>query len=449
MNEERLIAYLDLIQQLIDCSSGEEGTILQNHAEFVDIGLCLTMERVAETLTENAQEQTAKWLLNIAGKLMRWLASDPGSPYASDEFSQYSIQDYLTLIEGLFQTELEENLEQSNTLLTENQHLLNPQFVAILKNGARGLIDKHPELTETIVALVENISNRIREFPLGNPRHSQRIAMAGYQFVLSYRQEETELWAQTNNNLGIAYRYLASRENPQENLKAAIACYQNALIVRQQQIFPQGWAMTHNNLGNAYLKLADLENPQENLKAAIACYQNALIVYQQQTFPQQWAMTDNNLGSAYSDLAVLENPQENLKAAIACYQDALIVYQQQTFPQQWATINNNLGIAYSNLESRENSQENLKAAIACYQNALIVYQQQIFPQDWATTNNNLGNVYRKLATRENPQENLKAAIACYQDALIVYQQQIFPQDWATTHHNLGVAYSQLASEVQG
>ncbi|WP_186440509.1 hypothetical protein, partial [Planktothrix tepida] len=76
--------------------------------------------------------------------------------------------------------------------------------------------------------------------------------------------------------------------------------------------------------------LAAIENTQENLKAAIACYHQALIVRQQQTYPQQWATTNNNLGTAYSDLAAIENTQENLKAAIACYHKALIVYQQQT-----------------------------------------------------------------------------------------------------------------------
>ncbi|WP_139295229.1 hypothetical protein, partial [Planktothrix tepida] len=72
---------------------------------------------------------------------------------------------------------------------------------------------------------------------------------------------------------------------------------------------------TNNNLGNAYLRLAAIENTQENLKAAIACYQQALIVLQQQTYPQDWAMTNNNLGNAYLRLAAIENTQENLKAA--------------------------------------------------------------------------------------------------------------------------------------
>jgi len=95
MNEERLAAYVNLIQLLIDCPNGEEETILQDHAELVDMELCLTMKMVAETLTENGQEQTAQWLLNNAEKLMMLLSSP--SP-ENEQSNQYSHEDYITLI---------------------------------------------------------------------------------------------------------------------------------------------------------------------------------------------------------------------------------------------------------------------------------------------------------------------------------------------------------------
>ncbi|HAO10398.1 MAG TPA: hypothetical protein DCQ51_04260, partial [Planktothrix sp. UBA8407] len=437
MNEERLAAYVNLIQLLIDCPNGEEGTILQDHAELVDLELCLTMKMVAETLTENGQEQTAQWLLKIAEQLMMLLSS----PSPDDEQSnQYSPQDYITLIQGLLEAEYEDNIEQLNALLADNRHLLNPQFAQFLKVVAAGYIEEQPEVTETIVALVGIISFRISEFSLGNPRYIQNIVIAGYEFVLGYHQEESELWAQTNYNQGNAYWKLAAIENTEENLKAAIACYHQALIVRQQQTYPQQWAMTNNNLGTAYWKLAAIENTEENLKAAIACYHQALIVYQQQTYPQEWAMTTNNLGLAYSDLAAIENTEENLKAAIACYQLALIVYQQQTYPQGWAMTNNNLGTAYSKLAAIENTEENLKAAIACYQLALIVYQQQTYPQDGATTNHNLGLTYSQLASevQGEAQQNLyDQAVHCYRQALIAFQPKILPLDCVQTGRNFG------------
>ncbi len=251
----------------------------------------------------------------------------------------------------------------------------------------------------------------------------------------------------TTNNLGNAYLDLAAIENTEENLKAAIACYHQALIVYQQQTYPQDWATTNNNLGNAYLKLAEIENTKENLKAAIACYHQALIVYQQQTYPQQWATTNNNLGNAYSDLAAIENTEENLKAAIACYQLALKVYQQQTYPQQWAMTNNNLAYCYSQLASevQGSAQQNLYGqAVHCYRQALIVHQPKILPLDCVITGRNFGNLGFKIGnwdwgvegyewamkavensrsraqTDQQRQEILAAAIGVYANAIQCY-----------------------------
>lgn len=85
MNEERLKAYQHLIHQLITSSSGEEGKILQENSELVDIGLCLTMKMVAETLAENGQPQNAEWLLQLSGELMIQLIYDSPSPNALSE----------------------------------------------------------------------------------------------------------------------------------------------------------------------------------------------------------------------------------------------------------------------------------------------------------------------------------------------------------------------------
>ena len=85
MNQERLTAYQKLIYQLLNCGNGEEGNILQDNAELVDIGFCLTMKMVAETLAEKGQAQEAEWLLQLAQELMVQLIYDTPSPDASLE----------------------------------------------------------------------------------------------------------------------------------------------------------------------------------------------------------------------------------------------------------------------------------------------------------------------------------------------------------------------------
>ncbi|WP_445246740.1 hypothetical protein [Microcoleus sp. OTE_8_concoct_300] len=46
MDENRLRAYLNLIQLLLSCPAEEEGEQLQEHSEFVDSGLIKVMQQV-------------------------------------------------------------------------------------------------------------------------------------------------------------------------------------------------------------------------------------------------------------------------------------------------------------------------------------------------------------------------------------------------------------------
>jgi tetratricopeptide (TPR) repeat protein len=92
--------------------------------------------------------------------------------------------------------------------------------------------------------------------------------------------------------------------------------------------------MTQHNLGNAYSDLPTGDR-SENLRRAIACYENALRVYTETEFPYDWAMTQHNLGNAYSKLPTGDR-SENLRRAIACYENALRVYTETEFPYEWA-----------------------------------------------------------------------------------------------------------------
>lgn len=44
MNEQRIAAYLSLIQELLDCPGGEERQILNGHLELVDEGFVQVCE---------------------------------------------------------------------------------------------------------------------------------------------------------------------------------------------------------------------------------------------------------------------------------------------------------------------------------------------------------------------------------------------------------------------
>ncbi|HLO48568.1 MAG TPA: hypothetical protein VK211_09165, partial [Kamptonema sp.] len=70
MDELRRQAYLNLIQSLLSCSSGEKKQILQANSELVDAGLVQVMlERANDLRTDNKLDD-ANFLMTLAGHLM-------------------------------------------------------------------------------------------------------------------------------------------------------------------------------------------------------------------------------------------------------------------------------------------------------------------------------------------------------------------------------------------
>ena len=86
-------------------------------------------------------------------------------------------------------------------------------------------------------------------------------------------------FAETKSLLGEALVILAGAANgPADgaNLKQAIGAFEEALEVRTLDADPEGYAETQNNLGVAYRKLSRLEDREENLERSILAYEAAL-----------------------------------------------------------------------------------------------------------------------------------------------------------------------------
>ncbi|MBD3559863.1 tetratricopeptide repeat protein, partial [Planktothrix sp. FACHB-1355] len=270
MNEERIQAYVNLIQELLNCPSGEEPEILQANSDLLDLGFLQVCEGVAGQLAEAGNENAVDFLRNLASQLGEWLGMQ--SAGNGDISEDENIENYRNFILDLLQAEEESNSDVAviYPMLGERQHLLNGRFAEILQQVAENLIAEHPETIESILGVIENLSIDISDFPLGNRRNNIEIAIIGYQIVLSHRETGSEKWAGTQNNLGIAYRNRIKGEKA-DNLEIAIASYTAALEVRTRQAFPQNWATTQNNLGNAYLNRIKGEKA-DNLELAIASY---------------------------------------------------------------------------------------------------------------------------------------------------------------------------------
>ncbi|MFN6395868.1 MAG: tetratricopeptide repeat protein [Aphanizomenon sp.] len=304
MNEQRLQAYYQLIQQLLSCPHGQEAAILQANRELLDVDFLQVVVEVAGTFTQQGEENTANRLLGLASQLSEELdiALNGNTPEPETPLNQANFDTYLQFLSKVLQAtaESEGNPQVVYPLLAANTDKLNLTFVKLLQVWATNTLEEaEPDAKQFLAGVIGNFSNLIQQFPLGNKPDNVEIAITGYEIVATVFTRETspEQWGNLQNNLGNAYRHRI-RGDKADNLENAIAAYQQALEVRTRTDFPVDWAMTQNNLGNAYRDRIRGDKA-DNLENAIAAYEQALEVYTRTDFPVQWATTQNNLGTAY------------------------------------------------------------------------------------------------------------------------------------------------------
>ncbi|GAB4304176.1 MAG: hypothetical protein Fur0025_45800 [Oscillatoriaceae cyanobacterium] len=432
MDEQRLQAYLSLIQELLT-SPGEANQILNQSIELVDEGFVQVCEQVAARFQKAGQENRAQFLRNVAQQVGAFLGRRKTQGNATPtEYFQFLMQ----VLQAISDSNV--NPEVVYPLFSQNLDTLDLNLAQILTALARDIFSKvNVEQAASIAADIGNFANLIQEFPLGRRADNLEITIAAHQLALEVYTCEAfpEQWATIQNNLGIAYSNRI-REERADNLEKAISAYELALVVYTREAFPDEWAATQNNLGNAYLYRIK-GNRADNLEKAISAYELALVVYTREAFPQYWAETQNNLGNAYSSRIKGERA-ENLEQAITAYQLALEVYTSKAVLKQWAMTQNNLGNAYSNRIKGERA-ENLEQAITAYQLALEVRTRDAGPEQWAITQNNLGTAYLYRIKGEQA-DNLEQAIRLYREALEIRTREAFSQNHVETLFNLSLAY---------
>jgi CHAT domain-containing protein/tetratricopeptide (TPR) repeat protein len=428
MDEQRIAAYLDLIQQLLTCPDGDEGRILNENRELVNGEFLQVCETIAQQMEQGGRENEARKLR----QLVRVLRGN-GERATEQEYGQF----LMAVLQAAWESGGDPNVVYP--LLQQNLDKLDLTLAQILRAWASQTLEQvEAEQRQGIAADICDLGNLIQQFPLGSRADNLEIAIICYEIAFTVFTQATNppMWATLQNQLGNAYRNRIRGERA-ENLEEAIAAYSQALQVLTREAFPQDWAMTQNNLGAAYWERIRGERA-ENLEEAIGAFSLALQVRTREAFPQEWAATQHNLGTAYSD-RIRGERAENLEEAIGAYSQALQVTTREAFPQDWAMTQNNLATAYCERIRGERA-ENLEKAIDVFSLALQVYTRDAFPQQWATTQNNLGAAYRNRIRGERA-ENLEEAIAAFSLALQVLTRDAFPQDWAMTQNNLASAYS--------
>jgi tetratricopeptide (TPR) repeat protein len=402
MEQTERQAYLELIQALLDCPSGEEQQVLAAQPELVNGNLVETMLAVVETLEQRNDEaaaSTVDWLRNCATELADQLGLDINN--SSDE----RLRCLMSLLRSTSTSGGDPEIVFP--LLQENLGLLDAEMIQIFRDWVQQKFTEiEGESREPIARDIGNFGNLIGHFPLGDDAINIEFSLACYEVLQEVftRDNDPTTWAIMQNNVGNAYRRRMAGDRA-KNLEQAITYYQSALEVHTQTDLPENWAMTQHNLGDAYNERIQGDRP-ENLEIAIGHAQAALEVFTLEDLPVNWAMVQNTLGNLYSARS-LGDRSENLEQSILHFESTLAVYTLEETPTDWAMAQNQLATAYLDRISGDR-EANIEMAIDCCNCALDVYTRAEYPWAWAITQTNLANAYANRIAGNKAENTAKA-----------------------------------------
>ncbi|BAZ48520.1 PpiC-type peptidyl-prolyl cis-trans isomerase [Nostoc sp. NIES-4103] len=508
IESQRLDAYLNLIQSLLNCSVGEEQQLLEANQDLIDSGFLQVLEAVIKQAEQEGAKDAAQFLSQLLTVLQQSI-----SEAISSRLPAYSklVQTLLTCPQG-----------EENQILEAHRDLVDVGLVDVmaqtagslavlgemeaanfLVDGARqlavllGLVQpqvkstanfrQQPEVSASSKSPIEPTStnpkqprqinffaDRIKNLAgvLGIGKSSLESSATSTQEKLSNLSNTSQTPVVTKDNQietsappELPYLLLRllqitkdSGGNPQavysileSNLSQIESDWSSSLrnwasytLLTVDGNTAKGIAKDLSNLATLFLR-CPFGSLELNLEMAIAGYESAMIILNRSTEPTVWAAIQNNLAIAYSD-RIQGEKAENLEQAIASHQSALSVYTRQQFPQDWAMTQNNLALVYRQ-RIKGDKAENIEKAIASHQFALAVYTRESTPRAWATTQSNLAQTYEQRI-QGNLQENIEKAIACYQLALQIYTREAFPEQWTTTQQRLTAACQYRDQQLQ-
>ncbi|MGK7948797.1 MAG: hypothetical protein AB4368_08325 [Xenococcaceae cyanobacterium] len=152
MNQQRLKAYLNLIQGLLSCPRGEEWILLRQNEGLVDGKFVEVMEEVAHHLAMEGNIKAAKYLHNWAGKLHHILTENIPVPQNDTDKTQA----YIELIQALL--DCPEGEEKS--ILEAHQDLIGPELVKLMKQVASQIAAEGNESTASFLSNLATDLNR-------------------------------------------------------------------------------------------------------------------------------------------------------------------------------------------------------------------------------------------------------------------------------------------------
>jgi hypothetical protein len=354
MNEQKLKAYLDLIQKLLSCPKGKELALLQANQALVDAQFVQVMEQVAAQMAAEGDPATANFLRDWAEELKNVLAqpaADTKPQKNGDRTSAYmnlikqllgcrkgAEQEILTANLDLLDAGLVQQMEQVATMLAEKGDRADANFLLSLSRQLAQTVSQPSAsrlafLKHILQAIQENSENPQVIYPL--LQENSELLDESFVQVLPTWAKETLTTAEPQQALKLAADLAIFSDlvqslpnpNPEKLLEIALAGYQIVLPMFSREVFPKQWAIVQKHMGEAYCQRIQGDKA-ENLEAAIHCFHAALEVYTREAFGHEWALVQKDLGEAYSH-RLRGDRTENLERAVAAYANAWQVYTSE------------------------------------------------------------------------------------------------------------------------
>jgi len=227
---------------------------------------------------------------------------------------------------------------------------------------------------------------------------------------------------------------VALRELPRDrvqNVRAAIACFEEALRVRTKSRVPTSWAMTMFNLAVASRYLAENEPisslREMHLRRALLLLEDVFTVRRRDTDPYAWSITMREVGNVWHELGKTAASPQALEQALSRYGEALDGLIAVARGRGWAWAQYGLALTWLELAPWRGTAA-VDEALGCLDSALTVYYEADFPTHWAKIQVARARAFLRSAALEDGPANLAAAEEHVRNALRVFTPEAFPHD---------------------
>jgi|GEM_PF-3364263 tetratricopeptide (TPR) repeat protein len=160
---------------------------------------------------------------------------------------------------------------------------------------------------------------------LGEENHHGR-AIGHFKQALNFFTDDADPYTRglVDSNLGLTYCLVGKGKEGMEYLNLSLNYFTH-------DKFPKEYAETQAHLADAN-RLSLPGSRITRLEEAISFYGKALLILEEEIFPEDFASIQHRIGICHRQLAIYQEKQRHISGTIKCYQNALRVYTPGGFP---------------------------------------------------------------------------------------------------------------------